>query len=213
MNARAVAAHVMPGNWSQVGAWERNEIRPRLETLLELASLYDVNALELIMWAGHFDELLPAIVAFCTPAIRGVDRRDSVRTVTGSYKVFRWLKWGIALGVRAFPSDARLTVPERFDEYNFAEYPQSDPRFFRHRTRLPGLVQLAKNALAEKRVMPKERRLIAAMYLHAWMRDIDPATYRFVKTMDEQFAADLWRKTLNPLSSTSRRRATIGETS
>ena len=46
-------------------------MRPRFETLLELASLYDVNALELIMWAGHFDELLAPIVTFCDSCYQG----------------------------------------------------------------------------------------------------------------------------------------------
>ena len=216
MSLNAVAAAVSPGNRSQVSAWESNEeskrVRPRYETLLELAQLYRVSELELFMWGGYLDELLAPIVAMCDLAIKGFDTPQTLQTTSGqSYKVFGWLKWGIALGFRAFPLNATLTIPASVDEYNFSEYPQTGGSFRRHRTRLPHLVANAKSDLGEKELMPRERRLKAAINLHAWMRDIDSATYRFVKTMDEQFAPDVWRKTLNPLSSTSRRRATIGE--
>ena len=113
-----------------------------LETLVELAPLYRVSEVELLMWGGYLDELLGPIVAMCDLAIKGFDTPQTLQTISGqSYKVFGWLKWGIALGFRAFPLNATLTIPASVDEYNFSEYPQTGGPFRRHRTRLPRLVQ------------------------------------------------------------------------
>ena len=81
-------------------------------------------------------------------------------------------------------------IPGALRRVHFRRYPQREIHFV-HPTRLPRPVQLAKNALREKKLTPRDRRVTAAIYLHAWMRHIDSATYCFVKTMDEQFGRPL----------------------
>jgi hypothetical protein len=163
---------------------ERGDELPSVKRLIQLARLYKYPEFALLLWGGYAEELLRRILGLINAGFQA--RRASA---SGEHEPDLWFTddipratlHGTVVAFRAFPLDGVIELPT---DLHSAE--PTDDSILRFPTRRPRRIALALDALRDEALAVVDRRLIAARYVHAWVRSVEPSVYAYVQTFQER---------------------------
>lgn len=153
-------------NRARIVSYETGAVLPTVGVACRLAAIYNIPPLRILSRAGHIADVLRPIVTLFE-----VGKGEGVRA-----RLFR--EAGTAFALYAFPRRDEVISPTAAPLLAKMESTFSSIALLRQsRGKLPHAIALARRVLADSLLSVDARRFIAAEYVHAYVRSMQPKLY------------------------------------